>query len=127
MSSYKDIPNIDATILDRITEADVEMWMAAKIQSLRTDVPAHHLAVSVNFAAGRRPEIYSSWNFHAGDKCAMEASIGNCRRIVKEELLNNPKKRAAEFRRKAAVLLKEAAELESFSSETTKAVAEVAA
>lgn len=119
MSDFKQIEAIDATILDRITEADALMWVAARLQQLRETLPAvSSLGLDVHYFQFCREEHCSaSWGIHAADKCSgTSPDVATAFRTVRDELMNNPQRRAAEARRKAKDLMEEAAQLEALAS-----------
>lgn len=119
MSDFKTIEPVDASILDRITEADVEMWMAARLQQVRETLPA---ASRLDFNASFRyfckvKDYYVHWGIHAADKCSgTSPSSAAAFKTVRDALLDNPKARAAEARRKAKDLLDDAEKLEALAS-----------
>lgn len=116
MSDWKRIENIDASILDRITEDEVTMWIAARLQQIRENLPqASCLGVNVHrFNFCHDPHISADWGMHAADKCSgTSPSVAAALKAVRDELMDHPAKRAAEARRKAKDLLEEAAEIEA--------------
>lgn len=118
MSNYLKIPTVDMTILDRISDADATMWIAARLAKLREKMPqCSNIQLQADFR-NYRPESYydASWAGHALDKCALSHnSVESMRQELHQELHNNPKARASEARSKAQRLLKEAEELEAAS------------
>lgn len=116
MSRYLKIPTVDMTILERITEADATMWIAARLAKIRETTPqCNNLQLEADFRQYRDEQYYDA-NFagHGLDKCALtHPSVESMHAELREELLGNPKARARENKRKAAVLLKEAEELEA--------------
>lgn len=118
ISTYVKIETVDESILSRISEADVANWMAAKHNEIRQGIPqASGIELESNFRKYRDEQYFDvSWSMHALDKCALNHnSIASACREIRQELLNNPRQRAAEARAKANALLKEAEELESVS------------
>lgn len=115
MSDWKRVENVDGSILERITEAEVIMWMAAKLAAVRGTLPASCISVMANFRKYGADEYYDvNWGMHAADKyTGTQPDTACCVKRLKEELLDNPKSRAEEARRKAKQLLKEAEELEA--------------
>lgn len=117
MSNYIEIESPDMTILDRISEADAAMWMAAKLKQLREKLRCHNLQCSADYRTYRPNGYFDvSWTMHGLDKVALtHRTIESAAKELEQELLDNPKRRAAEAKRKAQELLKEAAELEAIS------------
>ena len=117
MSDWKRIENLDRSILERITEDDVVMWMAAKLDSVRGQLPVSCVQLMANFRDYRNDAHYDvNWGMHAADKCTgTQPNTESCIATLKQELLDNPKKRAEAARWKAKELLKEAAELEALA------------
>lgn len=116
MNDYLKIPKPDATILERISEADVTMWIAARLAQLRETTPQiYNLQTEADFRKYRDEEYYDvNWSGHALDKCALtHTTVESMAKELRQELLGNPKARAAEAKRKAAALMKEAEELEA--------------
>ena len=116
MSGFKRIENIDASILDRITEDDVTMWIAAKLQQTRETLPqASSLGVNLHrFNFCHDDHISADWGMHAADKCSgTSPTVNAALKAVRDELMDHPARRAAEARRKAKDLLEEAAQLEA--------------
>lgn len=114
MSDYKRTELADPGILARISEAEVAEWMAALLESARADLPASSFSITAWFRDYRSEGYYDvCFGMHAADKCTgSQPDITSCLAHLKEELWNNPKKRAEEARRKARELNKEAAVLE---------------
>jgi len=101
-------------ILDRITEREVMLWLAARLDKLRAEskLPIYHMDVSVWQRANRPYDV--SWNMHAPDICALtHETIESALLEVREKLLGDPRGRAKAKRREAKALLEEAAELET--------------
>lgn len=117
MSDFKRIENFDTIILDQITEEQVAAWMAAKLCIMRKTLPVGCVSITANFRDWRNDEHYDvSWGAHAADKCTgTQPDTKSCMEVLKQELLDNPKKRAETARWKAKELLKEAAELEALA------------
>lgn len=116
MSDWKRIENIDPSILDRISEDDVTMWIAARLQQVREKFPqASSLGVTLHrFNFCRDDRISADWSMHAADKCSgTSPTIAAALKTVRDELMNHPERRAAEARRKAKDLLEEAAQLDA--------------
>ena len=116
ISSYTKIVTPDDAILERITEDDVMMWMAAKLAYLRPAADNIQLQVCVRNYRNEPPYADVSWTMHGADKVAMtHKSTASCFDHLCQELRDNPKQRASEARRKAALLVKEAEEIEAAS------------
>lgn len=119
MSDFKRIETVDQTILTKITEAEVLQWLAARLNQIRETLPAaSSLGVDVHYFQFCRDEhLSASWGIHAADKCSgTSPDTATALRTVRDELLNNPQRRAAEARRKAKDLMEEAAQLEALAS-----------
>ena len=119
MSEYNQtkLAEIDHAILDRITLADVQMWMVAKMAALReAGLPIHDLALNVNFRHYcRRDEPYydTSWSGHAAGACSL--SMRTPERVaaeLREEIGGNPREKARQARMQAEQLLRQAEALE---------------
>ena len=117
MSDFKRIENFDTIILDQITEEQVAAWMAAKLCIMRKTLPVGCVSITANFRDWRNDERYDvSWGAHAAVKrTGTQPVTKSCMDVLKQELLDNPKKRAEMARWKAKELLKEAAELEALA------------
>ena len=118
MSTYLKIETVDMTILERISEADVTMWMACALAKLRETMPqCSNLQLQSDFRHYGGEHYYDAcWAGHALDKCAItHPSIESMHQELHQELHKNPKARALEARSKAQRLLKEAEELEAAS------------
>lgn len=120
MSEYNQtkLAEIDHTILDRITLADLQMWMVAKMAALReAGLPIHDLALNVNFRHYcRRDEPYydTSWSGHAaGECCLSQRTPERVAEHLREEIGGNPREKASRVRAEAARLIREAEALES--------------
>ena len=116
MSDWKRIENIDASILERISEDDVTMWIAARLEQIRETLPqAVALGVKLHrFNFARDAHINADWGMHAADKCSgTSPSVAAALKNVRDELMDHPAHRAAEARRKAKDLLEEAAQLDA--------------
>ena len=120
MSDFKRIETLNADILHRISEAEVCEWLAAKLQLLRGQLPISCVQLTANFRNYRNDTHYDvHWGMHAADKCTgTQPDTKSCMDTLKQELLDNPRKRAEMARWKAKELLKEAAELEELCQAT---------
>lgn len=120
MIDYKRHDAVDMSILGRITENEVELWMAAKLQSIResgTKINSMSIATTPRDWAPS-PHIDTQWCLHAADKCDMGTSIDVTLSRLIEQVKNNPHKRAIEARQKAARLIKTAEAIESFTDDS---------
>ena len=117
MSDFKRIENFDTIILDEISEEQIAAWMAAKLCIMRKTLPVSCVSITANFRDYRNDDHYDvHWGAHAADKCTgTQPDTKACMDELKQELLDNPKKRAEMARWKAKELLKEAAELEALA------------
>ena len=117
MSDYKRIESFDTIILDQISEEQIGQWMAAKLCIMRKTLPVSCVSITANFRDYRNDPYYDvSWGAHAADKCTgTQPDSKSCMDVLKQELLDNPKKRAELARWKAKELLKKAAELEALA------------
>lgn len=109
---------VDLSILDRITQSDIEAWMLAKLKSLRlqTKLPACTLQLTASLADWSRPPyFYPSWNMHAASACAYDERLEKVVEKVTQELLGDPAGKARDKRDKARRLLKEAEKLEKLA------------
>ena len=66
MNDYLKIPKPDATILERISEADVTMWIAARLAQLRETTPQiYNLQTEADSRKYRNDESYGvNWSVH---------------------------------------------------------------
>jgi hypothetical protein len=117
MSDFKRIENFDTIILDQISEEQIAAWMAAKLCIMRKTLPVSCVSITANFRDYRNDDHYDvNWGAHAADKCTgIQPDTKACMDVLKQELLDNPKKRAEMARWKAKELLKEATELEALA------------
>lgn len=118
MNSYLKIPTVDMTVLDRISETEVAMWIAARLAKLRGTTPqCNNLQLEADFRQYRDEEYHDvNWSGHALDKCALtHTTVESMHAELRQELLGNPKARAIEAKRKAAALMKEAEQLEALA------------
>ena len=111
------LAEIDHSILDRITQADLQMWLVAKMAALReAGVPIHYLSLSVDFRHYcRRDEPYydTSWSGHAaGECCLWKRSPELVAGTLSEEIGGNPREKARKARMEAEQLLRQAEALE---------------
>lgn len=105
-------------ILDRITEVDVALWMAAKLHSIRlaTKLPIYHIVLNAWRREYKDQPYDMDWSMHAPDVCVINhGKIESAVAEIREIILGDPKGKAAEKRRQAAALLQEAAQLESIA------------
>lgn len=116
--SYKKIGIVDMSILNRITEEDVCMWLAAQMQNLRNQgVPIGHVDVACWFRDYRDGKYYDTcFNGHDPGHCLGWAlthpTLNGVARELRRKALGDPSKTAECKRREARALLKEAEELE---------------
>lgn len=116
ISSYTKIVTPDTSTLERVSENDVMMWIAAKLSELRPAVDNIQLQGCIRNYRNEPPYADVSWTMHGADKVAMtHKSTASCYEHLCQELSDNPKQRAAEARMKAARLMKEAEEIEAAS------------
>lgn len=112
--SYTDIPTaaIDLGILDRITEDEIRLWIAAKMYQTRAGgLAVHCLSIAVNIISTHTPPTYSNWTAHVGDGyCEALATLDETLEQLREKF-GSPERRSAEMRRKAERLLMQADEL----------------
>lgn len=103
------------SVLDRVTEADVKMWLAAQLKRIRQERPALGLTV---IELGIRAYDYLPENYlmdfsgHAGGEC--DTGCAGLEQLVESlsSKIGDAATRAAAARRKAADLVREAEELE---------------
>lgn len=119
MSNYKLIESFDTIILDQISEEQIATWMAAKLCRMRQTLPVHCVSITANFRDFQSGQSYDvAWGAHAAGKCTgTQPDTKACMDVLKQELMDNPKKRAERARWEAKELLKEAAELEALAKE----------
>lgn len=113
------IPNLNPSILDQITEAQVVEWMAAKLDQIRNEsgLPIHNFDVEVWRREYTEYKYDASWSLHAGPCCALtHKTIASAVEEARQELLGNPKEKADEARRKAKALLEEAETMEKLAA-----------
>lgn len=102
-------------VLARITENDVLLWLAAKLDLMReeTKLPIYHMTAEVWRREYPDQPYDMSWSMHAPDVCALtHRTIESAITEVREEL-GDPAQKADELRRKAKHLIEEATELEA--------------
>jgi hypothetical protein len=120
MSEYTKIPadQIDLTILDRITEADVCMWVAARLSASRSaGLLTPDLELNCNLREYRwqeNPYYDLSWTMHGpGRALAMtHATVSSAITHLRSQMADNPAEKAAEKRAEARRALEEAEALE---------------
>jgi predicted N-formylglutamate amidohydrolase len=114
ISTYLEVSSPDTEILARITEREVMLWLAARLDKLRAEskLPIYHMEVAVWQRANRPYDV--AWNMHAPDICALtHETIESALLEVREKLLGDPRGRAQEKRRQAKELMAEAEQLET--------------
>lgn len=122
ISSYRKITlaEIDATILDRISGAEVEMWLAARLMKIRGEgVVAHDLEAEADYRAyGSEHYLDTNWTIHGpGRALAMtHRTVEDAVAHLRSQLHNDPAGQAAEKRAEAKRLLAEAEELSTVAA-----------
>ncbi|PAW76803.1 MAG: hypothetical protein B9S32_13780 [Verrucomicrobia bacterium Tous-C9LFEB] len=111
---------LDLTILDRVSEADVQHWLLATLHLLRNEL-SQLTTLDLNVS---RYEGCDSYRFgvgaHGGGKCSVgERDVAAAISELRVELYNRPDEKAREKREAAARLLREAAELELLAATAT--------
>lgn len=119
MSEYlkHEISVLDMTILDRITEAEINEWMCAKMHAAReAGTPIGSMDCEVWHRRYRDQEYYDTkFDGHALGKCAHGKTSGEMLAELKEKVANNPRERAREKRDEARRAMAEAEKLEALA------------
>lgn len=120
MSEYKKhlIEEIDLTILDRITEAEVAAWMAARMVQIReAGCPIESMDCEVWHRRYYSKEEYYDTKFggHALGKCAGDQTSAAMVTELREKCANNPRERAREKRDEARRAMAAAEKLEAMA------------
>ena len=103
-------------ILTQITEAQVVLWLAARLQRLRADgIPTEQIALEVWFRDWTHDvHLDACWNLHTRSCLAItHPTVASAVLEIRREMADRPAERAAEMKRKARELLAEAAELDA--------------
>lgn len=127
MSEYRriDTDKIDATILDRVSEADVQMWLAAKIMAIRGGVAPllGHMEFDVWFRSywgGKEQYLDCSINLSgAGGSAHTHKSIESALRDYLLQAADNPDEKAKKHRQKAESHIDQAKRLEELAAKVT--------
>jgi hypothetical protein len=112
---------VDESILERITVEEVEMWLTAKLHSLRVNgLPLSTFEIQAWHRDYRAEQCYDThWTAHApGSVCAYGETLDSVCSDIATELKGFPQERAREKRAEARRLLEEAEKLEKVNSET---------
>lgn len=113
---------IDPAILDRISEAEIHAWFIARLNLIRaTGLPAHTFELDAWYR-GDDDTLDTSYTMHACGECVTGAATieAACAQLNKL-LYGNPAHKAAEKKREAAELLKQAAALDALALQVSAA------
>lgn len=112
-----ELKEIDAAILDRISEDEVCLWMAARLAKIRESGLNADLNLDVDFRTyyGGKEQYYdAAWTMHGYGEVAMaHRTIASACDELRERVAGNPREKAAKKRAEAERLLREAYELAS--------------
>ena len=102
---------IDFSVLERISEADVMMWMAARLARLREgELPVRLLRLSAGVYSGAG--VCVLWDIHAAGECELGRGSSACAaEALMEHLSGKAKRIVIERRWKAERALREADEV----------------
>ncbi len=108
---------IDMTILDRISEADVEQWMTARLLRLRAEGRLHrYMTLSVWYwECDTPPQYETSWTVFGCGKHGSGPTIEFADAAVTNHLLHKARIDANKARREAARLLEQADALDKWT------------
>lgn len=109
------IAAIDPTILERISEHEVGMWLVARLAQLRGTVRANNIQLEADHRTWAKEEYYDfNWSLHGVGEIAMtHKSTESAARDLRERIMGNPTDKAAQKRAEARRALAEAEELEA--------------
>ncbi len=113
---------LNPSILERISEQDVQNWLAAKLHQLHAEFsPLVTLEISARHCEYATEKYYDlSVTAHGGGKCATsKPNICTAVEELRNELLSRPSEEAREKRVRAKRLLREAKELENLAAAST--------
>ena len=106
---------VDSSILERISEDEICLWMAARLAKLREDGLSVNIDLRVNFRSyyGGNEQYYDvGWTLHGYGEVAMtHKTIDSAVRELREIVACNPRQKAEQKRAEAQRLIKEAEEL----------------
>jgi len=111
---YPVIP-VDESILARVTESDVQSWMVARLNQIRSNgLPVRSLELNVLFSVN---EFHISWTGNCFDECCISCDdSAEVERKLREACIGAPERKASEKRAEAKRLLEQAEELEKLAS-----------
>ena len=111
---YPVIP-VDESILARVTEADVQSWMVARLNQIRSNgLPVRSIELDALFVAN---EFHIGWTGHCSDECCISCDdSAEVERKLREACIGAPERKASEKRAEAKRLLEQAEELEKLAS-----------
>lgn len=112
------VSQIDHAILERISEDEIGMWLVARLHNIRAaGLLANNLTVDTDDRSHfRSPEPYLNVSFtmHGAGKVAMtHRTIDSAITELREQIMDNPKARAAKMRAEARRALEQADEIEA--------------
>jgi len=113
-----EIAEIDASILERISEDEVAAWLVAKTNSLMSpELPVECIESEVWHRKTYREEYYDhGYKVYAAGKHGYGGTVAEAAADAREKIADNPRSRAAEKRREAQTALKEAEKLEALAN-----------
>lgn len=110
-----ELQEIDASILERITEDQVCLWLAARLAKIRESGLKVDLYLACNFRnyyGGKEQYYDADWTMHGYGEVAMShKTIDSACEEMREIVAGNPREKAAAKRREAQRLLREAEDL----------------
>lgn len=108
---------VDQSILERISEDDVQKWLAAKFRELSaTGLPLTVMSVDLWPRRRGSGEYFDSgFNIHAIDAISHLPSMARAIEDIRTQLLGDPARVAAEKKRLARELLAEADKLDALA------------
>ena len=116
---YIKVTDPNPEILTRVTEADVVAWLAEKLRVVReaTKLPVTSIEIEANarhFYGEKYIDV--SWSMHGvGGLALNHTTIGLGLKDLAEDILGNPKEKAADARDKARRLMAEAENFDRIS------------
>ena len=110
---------VDSSILERISEDEICLWMAARLAKIRESGLNVDLQLKCNFRdyyGGKEQYYDADWTMHGYGEVAMtHKTIDSAVRELREIVAGNPRQKAEQKRAEAQRLIKEAEELAALS------------